>query len=229
MRKFSVLCVAMVILSVAAAVQAYPINPSNIVVTMTPETLNTGTVWGSSVASLTADLMVVSTTDGSKITAADFSNGGVYNYGITGQLAQIWTSLDYGATYPSSPTKTSGAVTSNPSPPDSCLIDDGSQSWGSAAIEDLTTVLGTANNKKWGYGTYLRGASGYQSGVQSTSVNLAYLVFPTGNAPAYDGTISTTAGTYEITNTASPEPASMTLVVIGAVTMLGYVIRRRRA
>lgn len=230
MRKLSVLCAALVILSAAAAVQAYQLNPSGL-------NVSTTAVDTSSFPGYTGYVVNVSVSPsgqfaGDLIQAVDFASptAGTNPFGFYGTLSQWWAVNQFTHAQTPSPANT---YANGPGSPDSFVINNADAAAISSSLaEDMpntTGIVGNDSKDAFGFGTYVKGAWAYTDSPELSDQNVAYLVVPNGTQIHYDGEIAlSNSNAYEVSNM-TPEPASMVLVIVGAVTMLGgYVVRRRR-
>jgi len=174
--------------------------------------------------------------DSGNITAVDFSG----TKGFNGTMMQRWGSSGGDGTYdtPSPGFSTVVGATQTPVNFDSHFLGVASNFAVGSALQENAVIgpSGTtlapfpANTDSAGFGpgTTLKGAYGVVGAVQSTDLDVAYIVYPNANSVPFTASVATANGTFDITGAMPPVPEPTTLSLAG-LGILGAFARRRRA
>jgi len=174
--------------------------------------------------------------DTGNITAVDFSG----TRGFNGSMMQRWGSSGGDGTYdtPSPGFSTVQNGTATPVNFDSHFLGVASQfAVGSALSENavigpsgttLPPFPANTDSAGFGPGTKLQGAYGIVGAVQSTDLDVAYIISQNQNTVPFTAQVATAGGTFDIAGAMPPVPEPTTLSLAG-LSALGLVARRRRA
>lgn len=233
MKKALLASAACAALGLAASAQAAVVS-SYIEKMAAPPGVNNGTAFAATYHSGILHLH----SDSGNITAIDFSGA----RGFNGPMVQRWTSSGGDGTYDTptpGPSTVAGSGTSAVNF-DSHFLGLASNIVVGSALTETGVIPPSGSSFPGGFpantdsggigqGTSLKGAYGIVGAVQSTDLDVAYIVNK--DAVPFTAQVATANGTFDITGTipaavAVPEPTTLSLAGLG---VLGLVARRRRA
>jgi hypothetical protein len=219
-----------------------------IIATVTPVNPPLTNSFGETVTGYSAFILSLSGTSGEMVAAVNA--GGAGTTGITGPLLQMW---DYAATAKSTsyfPTPTEFGTSGQGSlgglngqdygldshfllnPTQLAVVNAPNEDNAAKHNTPATYAANTPGDDGadvWGMGSFLTMNAGIAGPFQSSSVQIAYVIIPTGQSAHYDLQVSDAVGNVTALSgniSGVPEPASLGMLAMGGAALL---VRRKKA